>query len=53
MDISNFKPHTVYTIYVAATLIALVAPWWALALNVAVRVYLLRLRYQPVPLVAT
>jgi len=42
-----------FTIYVAATLIALVAPWWALALNVAVRVYLLRLRYQPVPLVAT
>jgi hypothetical protein len=33
-------------------LIALVAPWWALALNVAVRVHLLRMRYQPVPLVA-
>ena len=41
-----------FTIYVAATLIALVAPWWALALNVAVRVHLLRMRYQPVPLVA-
>ena len=40
------------TIYVAATLIALVAPWWALALNVAVRVHLLRMRHQPVPLVA-
>ena len=40
------------TIYVAATLIALVAPWWALALNVAVRVHLLRMRYKPVPLVA-
>lgn len=42
-----------FTIYVAATLIALVAPWLALALNVAVRVHLLRMRYQPVPLVAT
>ena len=41
-----------FTIYVAATLIALVAPWWALALNVAVRVHLLRMRYKPVPLVA-
>jgi uncharacterized membrane protein len=40
------------TIYIAATLIALVAPWWALALNVAVRVHLLRMRYKPVPLVA-
>ena len=44
--------RTVFTIYVAATLLALVAPWWALALNVAVRVHLLRMRYQPVPLVA-
>jgi len=35
-----------FTIYVAATLIALVAPWVALALNGAVRVHLLRIRYQ-------
>ena len=35
-----------FTIYVAATLIALVAPWVALALNIAVRVHLLRIRYQ-------
>jgi uncharacterized membrane protein len=34
-------------IYIAATLIALVAPWVALAMNVAVRVHLLRIRYQP------
>ena len=34
-------------VYVAATLIALVAPWVALAINVAVRVHLLRIRYQP------
>jgi hypothetical protein len=34
-------------IYVAATLIALVAPWLALALNVAVRLHLLSIRYQP------
>ena len=39
-----------FMVYVAATLLALVAPWWALALNVAVRVHLLRMRYQPVPL---
>jgi hypothetical protein len=32
-------------IYVAATLIALVAPWLALAINVAVRLHLLRIRY--------
>jgi len=32
--------------YVAATLIALVAPWVALAVNVAVRAYLLHIRYQ-------
>ncbi len=36
-----------FAIYVAATLLALVAPWVALALNVAVRVHLLRIRYQP------
>ena len=35
-----------FTMYVIATLIALVAPWVALALNVAVRVHLLRIRYQ-------
>ena len=35
-----------FAIYVAATLIALVAPWVALAINVAVRVHLLRIRYQ-------
>jgi uncharacterized membrane protein len=34
-------------IYIAATLVALVAPWVALAMNVAVRVHLLRIRYQP------
>ena len=36
-----------FAISVAATLLALVAPWVALALNVAVRVHLLRIRYQP------
>jgi uncharacterized membrane protein len=41
-----------FMIYVAATLLALVAPWWALALNVAVRLYLLRIRYRPAPSVA-
>ena len=35
-----------FTVYVAATLTALVAPWVALAMNVAVRVHLLRIRYQ-------
>ena len=35
-----------FAVYVAATLIALVAPWVALALNVAVRVHLLHIRYQ-------
>lgn len=34
-------------IYLTATLIALVAPWLALAINVAVRLHLLRIRYQP------
>jgi uncharacterized membrane protein len=33
---------------VAATVVALVLPWVALALSVAVRLYWLRLRYQPV-----
>ena len=36
-----------FVIYVAATLIALVAPWVALAINVAVRLHLLRIHYQP------
>ena len=36
-----------FAIYVAAALTALVAPWVALVLNVAVRVHLLRIRYQP------
>jgi uncharacterized membrane protein len=36
-----------FVIYVAATLIALVLPWLALAINVAVRLHLLRIRYQP------
>jgi len=35
-----------FTVYVAATLIALVAPWVALAMNIAMRVHLLRIRYQ-------
>ena len=35
-----------FTTYVTATLLALVAPWAALALSVAVRVHLLRIRYQ-------
>jgi uncharacterized membrane protein len=34
-------------IYISATLIAFVAPWVALAINVAVRVFLLTIRYQP------
>jgi uncharacterized membrane protein len=33
--------------YVAATLIALIAPWWALALNIAVRLHLVRMGYHP------
>jgi uncharacterized membrane protein len=35
-----------FLIYLAATAIALVAPYVALALNIAVRVHLLRIRYQ-------
>lgn len=35
-----------FVIYLAATGIALVAPWLALALTVAVRVHLLRIRYE-------
>ena len=40
-----------FVTYVAATLLALVAPFLALALTVAVRVHLLRMRYEPVPAV--
>ena len=39
--------HITFVIYVTATLVALVAPWVALAMNVGVRVLLLRIRYQP------
>ncbi len=35
-----------FVIYLAATAIALVAPMLALALNIAVRLHLLRIRYQ-------
>ena len=38
-----------FLIYVATTLMALVTPLLALALNVAVRLHLLRIRYQPAP----
>jgi len=38
-----------FVIYVATTLMALVTPLLALALNVAVRLHLLRIRYQPAP----
>ena len=34
-----------FVIYLAATAVALVAPYVALALNIAVRVHLLRIRY--------
>jgi TMEM175 potassium channel family protein len=40
-----------FVIYLAATFLALVAPWLALAINIAVRLHLLRMRYEPVPLV--
>ena len=36
-----------FSIYMAATLLALVAPWLALAVNVAVRLFLLSIRYHP------
>ena len=42
-----------FVVYVAATVIALVAPYVALAINVAVRVHLLRIRYQLAPSVPT
>ena len=35
-----------FVVYLAATLIALVAPWLALAINVAVRLHLLRIAHQ-------
>jgi uncharacterized membrane protein len=38
-----------FVIYVAATLIALVAPFLALAINVAMRLHLLRIRYRLAP----
>ena len=40
-------------VYLAATAIALVAPYVALAINVAVRLHLLRIRYQLAPAVPT
>ncbi len=39
----------VFLIYVATALVAFVMPFLALALNVAVRVYLLSIRYKPAP----
>jgi len=42
-----------FVTYVAATLIALVAPWLSLAINVAMRVHLLRIPYRPAPEVDT
>jgi uncharacterized membrane protein len=38
-----------FSIYVVTTLLALVLPWLALTLNVAVRLYLLSVRYKPRP----
>jgi len=38
-----------FVVYVGTTLTALVLPYWALGLNVAVRLYLLRLHYKPAP----
>jgi uncharacterized membrane protein len=38
-----------FGVYLGATLIALVAPYLALAINVAVRLHLLRIRYQLAP----
>ena len=38
-----------FAIYLSATLIALVAPWLALAINVAVRLHLLRIAHQTAP----
>ena len=39
----------VFLIYVATTFIAFVMPFLALAINVAVRIFLLRIRYKPAP----
>ena len=41
--------RVVFMIYVATTLVAFVMPFLALALNVAVRVFLLSIRYKPFP----
>ena len=41
--------RTTFVTYTAATLLALVAPYLALALTVAVRLLLLSIRYQPAP----
>jgi uncharacterized membrane protein len=38
-----------FLVNVVATAVALVQPWVALALSVAVRFYWLRMRYQPAP----
>lgn len=38
-----------FWVNVVATVVALVLPWVALALSVAVRLYWLRMRYQPAP----
>jgi uncharacterized membrane protein len=35
-----------FVIYLFAAVLALVAPWWALAINVAVRLHLLRIAHQ-------
>lgn len=40
-------------VYLAATAVAFVAPYVALAINVAVRLHLLRIRSQPAPAIAT
>jgi uncharacterized membrane protein len=39
----------VFSIYVATTLVAFVMPFLALAINIAVRVFLLNIRYKPAP----
>ncbi len=56
---AEVDPHTIarirrgfritFAIYIAAALIALVAPWVALLINIAVRIHLLRIRYRPAP----
>ena len=42
-----------FAIYLVATGIALVAPYVALAINIAVRVHLLRIRYRLAPSLPT